>query len=144
MQWMSVTLRCDHPTWDPDQISMALGMMPRISWRNGNARRTPKGDHLRGEYKSTYWYSEALEGFIDNPTTAFMKHLELLESKAAAIATILDSRGRLEFSIGWGLTGPCDGEFWDCLIMKKLGDLGIDLAISVYDESIDRRTPREA
>lgn len=50
-----LNIRIRHPTLDPDLVSCTLGLEPRISWRAGDPRRTPKGTALDGVRSEGYW-----------------------------------------------------------------------------------------
>jgi len=141
MEWFSVALRCHHPVWDPNQISSALGMTPKIAWDVGAPRRTPDGELLGGKYKDTYWCSQDLEGFSGDPVGTLTKYLDILERRRLSIQAIVDTGGRLEFFIGWGMGGPSDGEELSGGLLRKLGELGIGLSICVYERARGSQSP---
>jgi hypothetical protein len=136
MEWFSVTLRCYHPDWDPNDISSQLGMMPSISWKVGDRCCTPNGDLLKGERSSSYWCSQKLSGDWGNPSQTLLQHVATLESKRAFLEKVLATGGRIEFFLGWGLPGPTGGQFLDANLLSRLGELGIDLSIDVYAQEL--------
>ncbi len=48
-------LRISHPALDPDLVTRTLGLDPLHSWREGDARKTPKGTLLAGTRSTGYW-----------------------------------------------------------------------------------------
>ena len=48
-------LRIWHPKLDPDAVSSTLGIEPKIAWRDGEPRKTPKGTALQGVRSGGYW-----------------------------------------------------------------------------------------
>jgi hypothetical protein len=51
-------LRIWHPSLDPDRVTATLGLEPHVTWRTGDARRTPKGTALEGVGTEGYWSSD--------------------------------------------------------------------------------------
>jgi hypothetical protein len=140
MEWFSVTLRCHHPNWDPNDISAQLGMTPDVRWKAGEERRTPKGQVLDGQNKSSYWCSPELGGSWDDPPKALMDHLEMLESNRAFIEGFVATGGRIELFLGWGLLGPSGGQLLDAVLLRRLGELHVDLSIDVYAQELKKVT----
>jgi hypothetical protein len=137
IDWFAVSLRLCHPNWDPKDISSQLGMLPRVSWKAGDRRCTPKGQLLEGQYRSSYWCSSKLTGDWEKPSEALADHLDVLERKQAFIEKFIEGGGCVEFFLGWGLPGPSGGASLDAVLLKRLGDLGIDLSIDVYAQKIE-------
>ncbi len=48
-------LRIWHPKLEPTLISSTLGIDPRVAWRDGDPRKTPKGTLLKGVRSGSYW-----------------------------------------------------------------------------------------
>jgi len=57
-----ICLRFRHPTADPADITLTLGINPSRSWRVGEPRCTPKGNPLEGTWPDTYWTAILTEG----------------------------------------------------------------------------------
>ena len=137
MEWISVALRARHPAWHPDRITSMLGLKPRIAWQAGDARRTPDGQPLPGNYPETYWCSEKLDGFSSNSVESLLQYVKGLEKLRPALEDFLQTGGRIEFSVGWGLTAPSGGEHFPSQLLGNLGHLGIDLSLSIYQQVLD-------
>ena len=52
-----ISLRLRHPSADPADFTAALGLSPFRCWRAGEARATPKGTPLDGQWPDTFWTS---------------------------------------------------------------------------------------
>jgi hypothetical protein len=52
---VDVELFVVHPTWEPTNISIALGLEPHFAHRVGDPRKTPTGNPLPGNYQDTRW-----------------------------------------------------------------------------------------
>ncbi len=131
-----VSLRLEHPSIDPEQISEKLSMPPDISWKAGSRRISPKGKPLEGVYEKTYW-SCALEhpaglglaDFLANFTAGLATHKPFFK-------WIRTGGGRSEYFVGWFSNGN-SGEMLSFDLLGKLSDLCIDLSLDVY-ASTDR------
>ena len=53
-----ISLRVRHPYIAPEEITEALGIDPKRSWKAGEPRSTPKGTALAGSNRDTYWTAE--------------------------------------------------------------------------------------
>jgi hypothetical protein len=49
------TLRIKHPSFDPDEITSALGISPDHAWACGEPRRSEAGLTLGGARRNSYW-----------------------------------------------------------------------------------------
>jgi hypothetical protein len=130
----SVSFRISHPTIDPDEISTQLGLEPKISWRAGDVRQSPKGTPLEGRNETTYW-SYALNC---QPTSELIELLEdftvRLESYREFLIHLRSTGGRLEYFVGW-FSGPNSGEVFDHRLLGKIANLQIDLSFDIYTTS---------
>jgi hypothetical protein len=114
-------------------------MEPSLTWKVGERRCTPRGKILDGYRRDSYWCSEKLTGFQDDPSQALIEHIEALERKRAFIEKFIAAGGSVELFIGWKFPGPSGGEEFDSKTLKRLGDLGIDLSIDIYEHDFDER-----
>jgi hypothetical protein len=85
----SLSLRIHHPLLDPREISRALRMRPKIAWRVGEPRLTPRGEPLPGVRSETYW-SKAL-------TPRWVKVPHGTQAEAKVIALMKRLRGQTTF-----------------------------------------------
>jgi hypothetical protein len=92
-----LNIRIWHPTLDPDLVSRTLGLEPRISWRAGDPRRTPKGTALDGVRSEGYWSSDPFSYGWRDSTDA------LMEDALEEVVSFLEPHG--EFLKGISLCG---------------------------------------
>lgn len=127
----AISFRIEHPGIDPREISAKLSLTPDTSWIAGSRRRSPKGERLEGNYKTTYW-SYTLEHQPDmrlaDCLEAFTTRLEPYKD---FLTWIRSTGGRCEYFIGW-FSGPNSGELLNYQLLSKLSRLQIDLALDIY------------
>ncbi|QCX47907.1 DUF4279 domain-containing protein [Ralstonia pseudosolanacearum] len=130
----AVSLRFFSKTVDLADVCSQLNLSPKWLNKMGELRVSPKGTPLGGVYDCSYC-SVSLE-----PHEAEELH-ETLERVAVGLVqyknvfqAIKRDGGRAEFFIGWYSTGNT-GDTFDCELLKRLGELEIDLAFDVYGES---------
>lgn len=128
----SISLRLRHPSMDPEKISTALGETPRFSWKAGERRRTPTGQSLEGLNDTTYWCSQSIDGKGFDLASTIGLNLESLESHRSFLTGFCSTGGEVEYFIGWYTDGRNTGETFNSDLLKRLADLGIDLAFDVY------------
>ncbi len=92
---------------------------------------SPKGVSLGGVYETSYCSfeipqqtGEELSEMLDRVTNELTPHLELLSKIRAC-------DGRIEFFIGWYSEGNT-GDVFSYELMRKLGELGVDMAFDIY------------
>jgi hypothetical protein len=56
----TISLRIRHPTIEPHAITRTLGIEPQHTWKAGDARRSPAGEALEGNYRETYWMARLM------------------------------------------------------------------------------------
>lgn len=127
-----------HPSMDPEQISVALGLDAKIAHRVGDQRKTPKGTPLSGTYQDTrwrhsrchetpdQWFAGKIAELIDciEPHKAFLKELRSTGGKACLILQFLG-----------------DGYFGDEIpqaILARLIDLELDFGIECFADAQSR------
>jgi hypothetical protein len=97
----SLALRIHHPSADPRNISRALRMRPRVSWRVGEPCVSLGGTPLPGLRSDTYWSKNVTPGGVKVPRgsvaevslTTLMKRLR---RHARFLRTLLRTGGRVE------------------------------------------------
>ncbi|MGH8149321.1 MAG: DUF4279 domain-containing protein [Steroidobacteraceae bacterium] len=57
----TVSLSVRHPSIDPGEITRALGIEPRHSWKVGERRRAGEGERVGSSYRESYWTAELRE-----------------------------------------------------------------------------------
>jgi len=99
----------------------------------GNPRQTPKGDPLPGKYIDSYWYSRIDIPRSDNLGNQTLRAIEILEKSKATIIDIKSTGGAIEIYLQ--LPGAeNNGGVIKSENLKKLSELGVDLAIEVFPD----------
>ncbi len=131
----TVSLRFWHPSIDPSEITLALGLEPKRAVKAGDARTTPKGTPLSGIFRETYWYVNMAEGYM--PPQELAGELDQLLNKLMPhrpfFERIRAQGGRSEFSIGFWLGGQA-GETYPTVLLAKMAALGLDLSLDNYHD----------
>ena len=128
-----VTLRVRHPDIDPRDITAALGIEPKWTWRAGEARMTPVGTSLSGVYPHTYWYAtlRKAEYREQDLIAALGELLDRLLPFKQFFQSIRRTGGNIEFFIGWSFYHN-SGEVFEPELLARLADLQIALSFDVY------------
>jgi hypothetical protein len=129
-----VSLRIWHPTIDPAEITLALGITPQSTCRAGEPRTNPKGDLLRGNWKESHWSASFSAEKIRNDDLpgALTAALESLLPNRAFFQQIRATGGRVEFFVGWFFERPNVGEVLESRLLGRMAELGIDLSLDLY------------
>jgi hypothetical protein len=131
-QRFDVELFIVHPTIDPSEITIALGLEPKVSHRAGDRRVTPKGILLEGNHPDTRWrycarYTVTNQWFADK-VESLVAHL--LPHKAF-LSRLLQTGGKLTLIVQF----LGDGYFGDDIpqsTLTKIADLGLSLGIECF------------
>jgi uncharacterized protein DUF4279 len=128
-----VSLRLQHPSMNPDEISAALSLKPKQKWKAGEQRKTPTGIPLEGNREESYWCCD-----MDHPNgvelSEFLETLtKKLKEKKEFLAKIRSTGGSTEFFIGW-FSRRNSGDIFDWKLLKTLAELQINLSFDVYGE----------
>ncbi|AXW63938.1 hypothetical protein CJO94_19310 (plasmid) [Ralstonia solanacearum] len=130
----AVSLRFFSKTFDLDDVCSQLNLSPKWLNKIGEPRINPKGTPLGGVYDCSYCSvilepheAEELHETLERVAVGLMQYKDLFQA-------IRRDGGRAEFFIGWYSTGNT-GDTFDSGLLKKLGELEIDLAFDVYGES---------
>jgi hypothetical protein len=132
----SLALRIHHPSLDPRDISRALRMRPRISWRVGEPRASLSGETLPGVRRDTYWSKTLTPGGIKVPrgTTAEAKVTTLmkrLRGRTVFLRRLRRTGGRVEIWISSYSTHNYSFVFPSALA-TSFAKLGCEFIVDVY------------
>lgn len=130
----SVSLRFFSQTADLDDVCSRLGLTPKWLQKIGEPRISPKGLPLGGSYDRSYCSVKLeIHETDDVHQTLERAVLNLIHHKDV-LHDVRRGGGRVEFFVGWHSVGNT-GDTFDFDLLTKIGVLGIDLALDVYDES---------
>jgi Domain of unknown function (DUF4279) len=129
----TISLRVEHPSADPAEITSALGLTPSRTWRAGEPRSTAKGAPRPGENAESFWTATLAEGRW--PEKALPDIIsDLLDQLAARkdfFHRIRSEGGKAEFFVGWFFDGQ-SGDVFGCDLLARMADLKIDLSLDIY------------
>lgn len=135
----SVSLRVYSQAVASSEICGQLGLEPKWRHNVGEPRANPKGVLLGGVYDCSYCSfsltrqdDEELHEMLDRVADDLLQHEDFFHR-------IRDGGGRTEFFIGW-YSSRNTGDTFNNLLLSKLGELRIDLALDVYGESEPTQT----
>jgi hypothetical protein len=128
-----ISLRIWHPDMDPQSITDAVGINPKISWKSGNKRTTPNGKNLPGFNKTTYWVANIASGKfpengIENSINSVLNNMIFYR---CFFHKIRSEGGRVELFCGWFFEKQ-SGSVFPYSTLTLAGDLQIDLALDIY------------
>jgi hypothetical protein len=127
----SVSLRFFSLIITPSEISEHLGLKPKWAHEKGAPRTTPKGVILGGVYDRSYCSFSLIRQGDEELHEMLSRVADEFFQKKDFFHQVRESNGRSELFIGWyssGNTGDC----FNHVLLSKLGELGIDLALDVY------------
>ena len=115
-----------HPTIDPSEITIALGLEPKVALRVGDRRVTPKGTLLEGSCPDTRWRYSAR--YTADKVESLVAHLL---PHRAFLSRLLQTGGNLTLIVQF----LGDGYFGDTIpksTLTKIADLGLSLGIECF------------
>ena len=134
----SVSLSIVHPRMDPRRITATISSLrPRIETSAGSARRGKDGKLLipRRAAALSHWLADLQEGKLNSkvtPISAFIsEQLTRLEHHRDFLREIRKD-GDVVFRIGWFSSSNYSAGVLEAEVLKKCGDLGIDIEINCY------------
>jgi hypothetical protein len=129
-----IALRLRHPSMDPTEITLRLGINPSYCYRAGDPRVTPKGSALTGTNKESFWYADL--PVEDAPSIADglrISNASLVPHKIF-LNSFVDDGGTVEYFIGWFIDGN-SGEVLDWSLLKECAELKVAVQFDVYGPS---------
>lgn len=133
----NISLRVEHPEMDLGAVTDALGLSPKVLWKVGQPRQTPKGAPLPGIYTEGFWTARLLEGASAEQGlgSALSQALELVAAGSSLFEEIAATGGRTEFFVGWFFDDGNSGDVLDHRLLAKMASMSIDLTFDVYGET---------
>jgi hypothetical protein len=128
-----ISLRINHPSIDPAEITAELGEEPWHWQKAGTHRRTPKGRLLTGICPTTFWVGFQSKGQSkdrDLPS-GIEALLSRLRPHRRFLHRLRDEGGEVEFFVGW-FAGEQGGDILPYELTGQLADLKVDLSLDLY------------
>jgi hypothetical protein len=130
-QLAQLSLRIFHPSNDLSITCRSLGLKPKVLWRAGEERRTPKGNAIGGLRANSYCLIEfgrprrkPFANQMENALAQVVPHRRLLKRLAS-------TGGKISFAVAWF----CDehtGASLDSSLLSELAGLKIGIELFVY------------
>lgn len=130
-QRTELSLHLKHPTRDLSTVCRTLGLRPKIIWKKGDERQTPKGRSIGGVRESSYCSVELGAASKVELSKKIESALRLLKPHRPIFRRLSLTGGRISFYIGWF----CDehtGETFSSKILAQMADMHIALDLNVY------------
>jgi hypothetical protein len=121
-----------HPTINAEDISVELKLQPFICWTVGTQRRTPRGLHLEGMYDLSYWCSQDYDGCDDEIVEVLTGLLDYLDSHRAFLDHLRETGGTTGIIVAIFLGQRSGGPSLDWEVLKRIGDLGLNVGLDIY------------
>jgi hypothetical protein len=130
-QRTKLSLHIKHPTRDLATICRTLGLRPKIIWKQGEERRTPKGRRLARVRESSYCSVDLGAASKVDLSKKIESAVRSLQNNRAVLRRLTSTGGRISFYVGWF----CDydtGETLSSEILRQMTDMGIALDLNIY------------
>lgn len=132
----AVTLKIWHPSIAPALITNHFGWEPQRSWQAGDARRTPKGTPLTGNYPESYWYCHPFQAGEYSSTEQLAEYvvsnvLEALEPKKSFLLLLREQGGRVHVQVS-SYSGRNYALVLPPQLLLRSAELGISIVHDVY------------
>ena len=121
-------------------ITEALGMKPRFRWNVGDREGHTQAP-LEGTYPTTYWCSDAVKGMGFDLEERLRLEIAGVEPHSDFLTLFTSTGGSIEYYIGWSTDAVNTGATFGADLLKRLGDLEIDLSLDVYGMPESPREP---
>ncbi|QDU75901.1 hypothetical protein Pan97_29430 [Bremerella volcania] len=134
------SLHVQHPSVDPNEVTVALKQEPKSVKRRGERRRRPDGDLLTGNYDENHW-SVDLEIVAGHDVPEFLRYLINTPTSDAMDLTrrIDDTGGSVTVFIGVFADRLCDFEI-PASTLRQLGDAGVSVRLDYYGVSNEQNS----
>jgi len=130
-QRTKVSLHLMHPTRDLSIVCRTLGLRPKVIWKKGDERRTPKGTSIGGTRESSYCSIDFGAASKVDLSKKIEAAAQLLKPHRTILRRLSLTGGRTSFYIGWF----CDehtGEEFSYEILAHMAELHIALEFNIY------------
>jgi Domain of unknown function (DUF4279) len=126
-----LSLHFRHPNRDLSIVCRTLGLRPKIIWKKGDERRTPKGHGIGSVRDYSYCSIELGAASKVQLSKKIEKAVESLNPHRALLRTLASTGGRTSFYIGWFCAEDTDDAFGSD-ILARMADLRIALDFNIY------------
>jgi hypothetical protein len=130
-QRTKLSLHIRHPTRNLLSVCQVLGLQPKILWKKGDERQTPKGTKTGGTRENSYCAIELGAASKVRLSEKLEVALRMLKRHRALLRRLHSTGGRASFYIGWFCEGDT-GEELGYEVLDGMADLRIALDLNIY------------
>ena len=134
----TATLHIRHPTRSLENLTERLGLVPRKTHNAGDARTTPNGMVLEGNYPEHYWSCDLKTEDQQDITEFLRKIVSEFEPNREFMCAIAETGGEICVFIGVGSSRCCAHQF-DRQLLADLAATGLDLRIDFYGTDLPQQ-----
>ncbi len=130
-----ISLKIWHPSIDPGDISVAVGIAPKIMHKAGMPKKLPNGSPWKGSYAKSYWCADLVE-FCETSSPSTIEEklnriIGCLAPKKDFFSKITHQGGQVQLWISTHSTKNYCVQL-PCNPMKNLSNIGLEVLIDVY------------
>jgi uncharacterized protein DUF4279 len=130
-QRTKLSLHIRHPTRNLLSVCQSLGLQPKIVWKKGDERQTPKGTKTGGTRENSYCAIDFGAASKVELSEKIEAALRMLKRHRALLRRLHSTGGRASFYIGWFCKGDT-GEELGYKVLAGMADLCIALDLNIY------------
>jgi hypothetical protein len=106
-------------------------LLPKVIWKKGDERRTPKGRSIGGTRESSYCTTDLGAASKVSLSKKIEAAAQLLKPHRTILRRLSLTGGRISFFIGW-FCEEHTGEEFSHEILAQMADLRIALDLNIY------------
>ncbi|MBT2750085.1 MULTISPECIES: DUF4279 domain-containing protein [unclassified Lysobacter] len=126
-----LSLRITHPSIDPLEITRTLSLDHSVCHKQGEERRTPKGNPLPGQNKNSFWLHEVVVDDHEDISSAIEHTNHKLKDHQEFLTNLVKEGGNIQYFIGWFVEAN-SGDILDWELLRHCAELNIDLYFDIY------------
>ena len=134
---IEVYLRVRHPSLDPADITLALGLDPEHHWKAGDARPAAGDTFATGRYAESYWFGRVqVPSQLEGPQSLegmLVLAAALLKSRKLLWKRISEEGGRAELLVSLQSEGPASIDLTS-EAMSLLNGIGLSISIALSSQ----------
>jgi Domain of unknown function (DUF4279) len=142
-QEIKMSIHMSHPTRDLSEVCAVFGLKPRVIWKRGDERMTPKGQKIGGIRTSSYCSIELGKKSRKSLPEQIEDALPLLKPHRSILRRLSSSGGSISFYVGWFFKEDA-GERFGWQILREMSDLRIDLELNIYLPDKESKSPHQS
>jgi hypothetical protein len=132
---LSLSIRLRHPSMAPNVISAAMGVDPIAMHAAGEARRSPLGRGLSGQYAETYWAYKLVDRNDADLSEAIRSANDWMCHRTKFVADFTQAGGITEYYVSVAAKGRLATELSPSML-AQCAQFQVQLSIEVFHMSL--------